>query len=70
MKIVDLVESQKLSQAREEVQDRRCREVSMEEREEKEYPMKSNGKCSWSLKAWEQDRNEKILFFQDLHFQR
>ena len=58
MKLVDLVESQKLSEAREEqVQDRRHREASMEEREEKEYPMKSNGKYSWSLKAWERERN-------------
>lgn len=46
LKLSDLVESRKLSEAKEEVQDKRQREASMEESEEKEYPMKNNGRFS------------------------
>lgn len=46
LRLADLVESQKLSEATEQVQDRRHREASMEDKEEKEYPVKSSGKYS------------------------
>lgn len=64
LKLVDLVESQKFLEAREEqVPDRRHSQTSLEEREGKDHLMKSDGKHSWSLKTGRWIEMKGLFFF-------